>query len=106
MVGYPRTCKVCGKTFLAKRADAEVCNNNSTCRVKLSRQNKKASIKAQLEAERMTIPLEQYALYEAVCVASPMMGNSLSQMLKLHGSDAFALMLNSLVYVFRLEVQQ
>lgn len=100
MVGYPRVCKVCGKTFLAKRADAETCTKNSTCRVKLSRER----AKAQREAEKMTIPLEQYSLYEAVCKANPMVASVLSQMLKLHGKDAFTLMLNSMVYVFRLEV--
>jgi hypothetical protein len=89
-------CEVCGKMFQSKRK-ARYCLDNSTCRVSVSRAKKKA----QKESEELMIPMETYVLYEAVCAAKPVIGSALNQMLKLHGKDAFTLMLHSMVYVLR-----
>jgi N-acetyl-beta-hexosaminidase len=93
------TCSVCGETFLSKRKST-VCADKSTCRVKKSRADKKAK----REAEKMMIPLEQFTLWEKVTMANPAIGSALNQMLKLHGKEAFALMLNSMVYVMKVEI--
>lgn len=62
---------------MAKRADASICNKNSTCRVKKSR----AERRARLEAERMTVDIEAYGLYQAVIMAQPFMKNALDALL-------------------------
>jgi len=62
MVTYPRTCSICGKTFMASRADAKICNTNSTCRVKAKRLRDKAA----KEAQRLTINTDDYMLMQAV----------------------------------------
>lgn len=93
------TCVICGQQFMSKTSKATVCIDKSTCRVKASRARKKA----QAEAEKMMVTLEQHALYEAVCMKNGAVGSSLSQMLKLHGKDAFSLMLVTVAYMYQVE---
>lgn len=96
---YICTCTVCGNQFMAKTANATVCIEKSTCRVKASRAKKKA----QIEAEKMMVTMEQHVLYEAVCMKNGAVGSALSQMLKLHGKEAFNLMLVTVAYMYQVE---
>lgn len=84
---------------MAKTPRAKVCAQKSTCRVKSSRAKKKA----QQEAEKMMVTMEQHALYEAVCMKNGAVGSALSQMLKLHGKEAFNLMLVTVAYMYQVE---
>lgn len=97
---YMCTCSVCGETFLAKTPKASVCVEKSTCRVKRARANKKA----QIEADKMTVTLEQHHLFEAICQKNGAVGSGLAQMLKMHGKEAFQLMLVTVAYMYQIEV--
>lgn len=82
---FLRTCSVCGQQFMAKRADANICNKNSTCRVRASR----AAKKARQAAERMTLPLETYHLFELVCETYPCVRQPMTDLLAKHGGQVF-----------------
>jgi len=79
------TCKVCGKQFFAKSGKAEFCQDKSTCRVAYSRKQKRA----QVEAEKMTVSIEVYALYQTVIGIRPNTKDSLDYVLAAYGKGAF-----------------
>jgi len=86
---HMNTCKVCGKQFFAKTGKAEFCQDKSTCRVAWSRQQKRA----QQEAERMTVDMSTYALYESVTALAPNVKGTLDLVLHQHGKDIFSMTL-------------
>lgn len=79
------TCKVCGKQFFSKTGKAEFCQDKSTCRVAYSRKQKRA----QVEAEKMTVSIETYALYQTVISIRPQTKGSLDYVLAAYGKGAF-----------------
>jgi len=94
------TCKVCGRAILSKTGKAELCQDKSTCRVAWARKQKGL----QKEAEKMTVSLEQFALYELVGKADYEMKMALDHMLRTHGKDAFSWMLVSVSRLMKVSV--
>jgi len=84
-------CEVCGKTFASKRKSARFCQDKSTCRVTHARKQKQA----QEQANRMTVPLELFKLYETVTTLRPQAKPTLDHILLTHGQGAF----NAALYV-------
>lgn len=91
---FTRICKVCGEPFLAKRGDAEICNKNSSCRVKAHRQK----LKAQKEIEKMILDQETYTLYMSVVSTYPATKAGLDELLRIHGKEPFTLMVVAIAY--------
>jgi len=79
------TCKVCGNIFYSKTGKANFCQDKSTCRVAWSRQRQKERI----AAEKMTVSVEVYALYQTVISIRPMCKDSLDYVLAAYGKGAF-----------------
>lgn len=92
-------CIECGKTILSKSGKAKLCMDKSTCRVAHARKQKKA----QKEAEKMTVTLEQHALWELICKKCPQAGSMCNQMLIQHGKEAFGMILVTCAYMLKVE---
>lgn len=88
------TCKVCGKAFMAKRAKTEFCQDNSTCRVKWSRAQKKA----QMEAEKKQLDMDTYLIYQGVVKQLPFMETALCELLDKHGKEPFETFIRSIAW--------
>lgn len=86
---------------MAKTPKATVCAQKSTCRVKASRAKKKA----QQEAEKMMLDIEDYALYQLIVERNPGLASLLAQQLKLNGKSAMHLTLVSIAYVYQVDLQ-
>jgi len=94
-------CKVCGKDILSKSGRAELCQDKSTCRVAWSRKQKRA----QKEAEKMTITLDQYALYEVIFAVDENVAGYLNKMLYECGKEAFEIMLRTCAYMLKVSAK-
>lgn len=70
---------------MAKRNDANICNTNSTCRVRKSRQEKKEK----MESEKMMLPIETYELFRLVCNTYPHLEIPMTELLQRHGKQVF-----------------
>jgi len=80
---HMQTCKVCGKHFMSKRNKAEFCQDNSTCRVKWRRQQKRA----QAEADKMTLDMETYRMYNDIITKYPALEWALTWLLTNNGKE-------------------
>jgi len=83
------TCEICGKAVLSKRGTARFCQDKSTCRVSYYRKQKEA----RAQADRMTVDMTTYALYESVIALAPNVKGTLDLVLNQHGKEIFSMTL-------------